>query len=76
MMVFAALCVAAAAWLTVHVALTVGLLRRPPWWRGVVALVIAPLAPVFGFAAHLRVRSVLWLVFAIAYMVLRWRAWA
>jgi hypothetical protein len=72
----AALSFAAAAWLTDHVALSVGLLRRRPRWRGLVGFLLAPLAPVFGFSARLRVRSVLWLVFAIAYAVLRARAYA
>lgn len=71
-----ALSVALAAWVTDHVALSVGLMRRPPRWRGLVALLVAPLAPVFGFGARLRVRSVLWIVLAIAYVALRVRAYA
>jgi hypothetical protein len=70
-----ALSAALAAWVTVHVALAVGLLRRPPRWRGVVAFFVAPVAPFLGFAAKLRVRSVMWLAFAIAYALLRWRAY-
>jgi hypothetical protein len=69
-----ALAAAAALWFTIHVALSVGLLRRHPRWRGLVGFVVAPLAPVFGFGARLRVRSVLWVVCAIAYAVLRMRA--
>jgi len=71
-----ALAIAAALWFTVHVALSVGLLRRHPRWRGLVGFVVAPLAPVFGFGARLRVRSVLWVVLAIAYAILRVRAYA
>ncbi len=71
-----ALSVAFAAWVTDHVALSVGLLRRAPRWRGLVALVIAPLAPVWGFGARLRVRSVLWVVLACAYVALRIGAYA
>ena len=71
-----ALSAALAAWITDHVALSVGLLRRTPRWRGAVSLVIAPLAPIFGFAEKLRIRSALWIVFAIAYAILRWRAYA
>jgi hypothetical protein len=66
----------AALWFTLHVALSVGLFRRHPRWRGLLGFVVAPLAPVFGFAAKLRVRSVLWVVLAIAYAVLRMRAYA
>lgn len=71
-----ALSVALAAWVTDHVALSVGLMRRHPRWRGLVALLVAPLAPVFGFGAQLHVRSVLWIVFAVAYVALRARAYA
>lgn len=71
-----ALAAAAALWFTIHVALSVGLLRRRPRWRGLVAFVVAPLAPVFGFGARLRVRSVLWVVLAVAYAILRFRAYA
>ncbi|MBI2389975.1 MAG: hypothetical protein HYV09_10330 [Deltaproteobacteria bacterium] len=76
LIVTVALSVALAAWVTDHVALSVGLLRRKPRWRGVVALIVAPLAPVFGFGARLRLRSALWIVLAIAYVALRLRAYA
>lgn len=76
LVVTVALSVALAAWVTIHVALSVGLLRRHPRWRGLVGFLLAPLAPVFGFAAELRVRSVLWILFAIAYGILRYRAYA
>ena len=75
LLVFIALCVALAGWVTVHVALAVGLLRRHPRWRGPVGFFVAPLAPVFGFMAKLRVRSVLWVLCAVAYAVLRWKAY-
>ncbi|MGZ3419996.1 MAG: hypothetical protein ACXWUG_23900 [Polyangiales bacterium] len=71
-----ALSVASAAWVTVHVALSVGLLRRQPRWRGLLGFFVAPLAPLFGFAAKLRVRSLLWVVLAVAYVMLRIRAYA
>lgn len=71
-----ALAAVTALWFTFHVALAVGLIRRHPRWRGLLAFFVAPLAPVFGFGAGLRVRSVAWLVLAIAYVVLRARAYA
>lgn len=71
-----ALSVVLAAWITDHVALAVGLLRRHPRARGLVALLVVPLAPVLGFAAKLRVRSALWLAFAVAYVALRFAAYA
>lgn len=52
--------------LVAHVTLVIGLLRRDPWWRGLVALVITPLAPYWGYEARLRGRVTLWLgTFAI-----------
>jgi hypothetical protein len=45
---------------TVHVTLVLGLLARTPRWRGLVALVVPPLAPYWGFLEGLRVRGVLW----------------
>lgn len=71
-----ALAAVAALWFTLHVALSVGLLRRHPRWRGLLGFFVAPLAPVFGFGARLRVRSALWIVLAVAYVVLRVRAYA
>ena len=71
-----ALSAVAALWFTFHVALAVGLIRRHPRWLGLLAFVVAPLAPVFGFGARLRIRSVAWVVLAIAYAVLRARAYA
>ena len=71
-----ALAVVAALWFTIHVALSVGLLRRHPRWRGLLGFLIAPLAPIFGFGARLRIRSVVWIVLAIAYVVLHFRAYA
>lgn len=76
LIVTVALAVVAALWFTIHVALSVGLLRRHPRWRGLVGFLIAPLAPFFGFAARLRIRSVAWIVLAIAYAVLRFKAYA
>lgn len=76
LIVTVALAAVAALWFTFHVALSVGLLRRHPRWRGFVGFLVAPLAPVFGFGAHLRVRSVAWIVLAVAYVILRMRAYA
>lgn len=55
---------------TAHVTLVVGLAGRAPRWQALVALVVPPLAPYWGWSA-LRRRSVLWLVGAVAYVVLR-----
>ncbi len=56
---------------TAHVALVIGLAIRPPRWRALVALPVAPLAPYWGARAGMPVRAVLWGVSAIAYLTLR-----
>ena len=52
---------------TVHVWLAVALSRKKPWWRGVVALIVPPLAPYFGLTSSLRKLSVVWLTAFCAY---------
>jgi hypothetical protein len=44
---------------TAHVALAVGLLLRSPRWRGLVALVVPPLALYWGWEAQMRLRAAL-----------------
>ena len=65
------LLVAFAAFVTAHVALVAGLVMRKPWWRGMVALPVAPLAPYWGARAGMHKRSVAWVVCAALYVVLR-----
>jgi len=65
------LVVAFATLLTAHVTLVIGLLRRPPRWRAPVALIVAPLAPWWGWHARLRARAILWVAAALAYGVAR-----
>jgi hypothetical protein len=57
--------------LTAHVALAVGLALQPPRWRALVALVVAPLAPYWGYLSGKRVWSLLWLVSLLAYVTAR-----
>jgi len=45
---------------TAHVALVAGLCLRAPRWRGLLALVVPPLAPYWGWEAKMRVRAGLW----------------
>lgn len=54
---------------TVHVALVWGLAFKKPRWRALVAFVVPPAAPVFGFMEKMRVRAVLWCVAAAIYVV-------
>ncbi len=69
--VFAALVLAFAAFITSHVALCFGIASRPPRVRALVAFVVVPLAPVWGVKERLTKRVALWVVFAIAYVALR-----
>jgi hypothetical protein len=64
----ALLCVAVGLHLVAHVTLVIGLLRRDPWWRGAVALVVPPLAPFWGYEARLRGRVTLWVVTLVVYL--------
>jgi hypothetical protein len=54
---------------TAHVTLLVGLAGRAPRWRALVALIVPPLAPYWGWRP-LRIRSVAWLAGALMYGVL------
>lgn len=55
---------------TVHVALAIRLMRlERPRWRGLVALVIPPLAVIWGFRAGFRRNAVLWLVAVVVYLI-------
>ncbi len=49
-----------AALATVHVTITVGLLRRRPRWHALVAFVFVPLAPYYAAREHMRARAFAW----------------
>jgi hypothetical protein len=55
---------------TAHVTLVASLAWQTPRWRALVALVVPPMAPYWGWNG-LRRRSVLWVVAAAAYVLLR-----
>lgn len=66
------LVVALAAFVTAHVALSAALLiTTRPRWRGVVALFVPPLAPLWGFLAKRRVGSIAWCAFLAIYVAAR-----
>jgi hypothetical protein len=68
--VVATLILAFATWVTVHVALAARLARiREARWRGLAALVVPPLAPIYGFREGWRRSSTLWLVAVTVYVV-------
>ena len=72
MAAMAALVVAFAALVTMHVAIAAGLASRPPRWRAIAAVVVPPLAPYWAFRDRMPVRAVLWLASAAAYVGARW----
>jgi hypothetical protein len=54
--------------LVAHVTLVIGLVRRDPWWHGLVALVVPPLAAYWGYEARLRGRVTLWVMTLAIYL--------
>ncbi len=64
----ALICVAVGLHLVAHVTLVIGLLRRDPWWHGLVALVVPPLAAYWGYEARLRGRVTLWVTTLAIYL--------
>ena len=54
--------------LVAHVTLVIGLLRRDPWWYGLVGLVVPPLAAYWGYEAKLRRRATLWVTSLVVYL--------
>lgn len=57
-----------AAFITVHVAVVVGLLARRQWWRAPIALVVLPLAPYWARTANMKWRTWIWLVCLLIYV--------
>jgi hypothetical protein len=58
------------AWLvTMHVAIAVGLARRPPRWRALVGLVVVPFAPYWAWHEQMRTRAILWSAAALVYVL-------
>lgn len=62
-----------AAWVTIHVCLSLYVARRVSVWRGVVALFVPPLAPVWG--RDVRPWSRVWIVVFVAYLTLLGLGW-
>jgi len=71
MILVGALVLACAIFITVHVTIAFGLLRRHPRWRAPLAFVIAPLAPIFAWREHMRIRAGLWTGALVLYVVVR-----
>lgn len=62
------LCIAVGLHVVAHVTLVIGLLRRDPWWHGLLALFVPPLAPYWGYEARFRKRVTLWVVTLALYL--------
>lgn len=65
---FAALLLSFATLVTSHVVLAFRLVGVRPRWRGLVALVIPPLAPLWGYREGFRRTSTLWLAALVVYV--------
>lgn len=61
MLVLSVLVGSFALWVTVHVAVVTGLFARGGPWRALVALLVPPMAPVWGLRHGLVARSLVWL---------------
>ncbi|HZF47146.1 MAG TPA: hypothetical protein VE093_00775 [Polyangiaceae bacterium] len=70
LVVVAVLIVAFATLVTIHVSLGLRLvLRTRPRWRGVLALVVPPLAPIWAFREGWRKSGALWIGAVVVYLV-------
>ena len=58
-----------ALFVTAHVAITYGLIFRPPRWRAPVAFFVAPAAPYWAWREHMRVRVAVWLAALALYVI-------
>jgi hypothetical protein len=54
---------------TTHLTLAILLLFRVPWWRGLIALVIPPLAPYWSYESGLKIGAALWVLAVFLYAV-------
>jgi len=66
--------VAFAAFVTVHVALSFRLAMRHPRWRGLVALLLPPFAPIWGFREGLTRHGWAWVIVLGLYVLARFAA--
>ncbi len=57
--------------LTAHIAIVIGLARKVPRWRALVAVVLPPLGAVWVIRDRQWLRGITWLVAAVVYIVVR-----
>jgi hypothetical protein len=72
--ILAILVVAFATLLTVHIAIALGLERRTYLRRALIAFMVAPLAPWWGWREKMHVRGLLWVTAAVVYAAALWLA--
>jgi hypothetical protein len=70
--VIVGLLLVAFAWLiTIHVTIVVGLAKKQPRWRALVAFVLPVLAPYWAYKEGMRTRTYLWAGGIAVYLVAR-----
>jgi len=57
------------AFVTTHVALSATVAQDRPRWRGLLALIVPPLAPYWGWHANRRRLAVLWILAFLCYAI-------
>ena len=57
------------AFVTTHVALSAAVAQATPRWRGVLAFVVPPLAPYWGWQANRRRLAALWIALFASYAI-------
>ena len=67
----AALVLAFAGWVTVHVAIAFGLFARKRWGKGLLAFFVPIAAPYFGVREGMPARAVMWIALVVAYGIAR-----
>jgi hypothetical protein len=64
-----ALAVALVAFVAAHFTLVAGIARRGPWWRAPAALLVAPLAPWWGWHLGMHRSTIAWGAALAAYAI-------
>ncbi len=69
LIVVGTLILAFALFITAHVTIVYGLAFRPPRWRALVALFVAPLAPYWAWRERMRIRAGVWGTALVLYVI-------
>lgn len=68
-MILSALVLAFATLVTVHVLLVGALVLDKPRWRGFAALLVPPLAPIWGYRTGRRRSATVWVMAVVVYAI-------